>query len=282
MKEAEQNYKGLVIYQTDASEGGPFSAGANLEEALPQFMQGGAKAIDPVIKELQDTFMALKYASVPVVTAMAGIALGGGCELALQTARRVASIETYMGLVEVGVGLIPGGGGLKEAAVRAAEDAKGTDILAFLKTRYTNAATAQVSKSALEAKAMGYLKEDDVIVFNAYELLHVAKVNARALFDAGYRPPLKKPVQVTGRYGLATITAQLVNMRDGGFISAHDFKLGQMIAEVVTGGDIDQGSFVSEQWLLDMERKRFLELLSHPKTQERIMGMMQTGKPVRN
>ena len=161
-------------------------------------------------------------------------------------------------------------------------EAKGTDILQFLKTGFTNAATANVSKSALEAKAMGYLKEDDVIVFNIYELLHVAKVEARAMFDAGYRPPLQKPITVAGRYGYGTIKAQLVNMRDGGFISAHDFKLGEMIAEIVSGGNVDQGSVVSEQWFLDMERKAFLELLNHPKTQERIMGMMQTGKPVRN
>jgi 3-hydroxyacyl-CoA dehydrogenase len=180
------------------------------------------------------------------------------------------------------VGLIPAGGGLKEAAQRAFKEAKGNDILQFLKTGFTNAATANVSKSALEAQAMGYLKEDDVIVFNPYELLHVAKTEARAMFDKGYRPPLKAPIQVTGRYGWGTIKAQLVNMRDGGFISAHDFKLGDMIAEIVTGGDIDQGSVVSEQWLLDMERKAFLELLNNPKSQERIMGMLQTGKPVRN
>jgi 3-hydroxyacyl-CoA dehydrogenase len=180
------------------------------------------------------------------------------------------------------VGLIPAGGGLKEAAVRAFKEAKGNDILQFLKTGFTNAATANVSKSALEAKAMGYLKEDDVIVFNPYELLHVAKVTARSMFDAGYRAPLQRPVTVTGRYGWATIKGQLVNMRDGGFISAHDFKLGDMIAEIVSGGDIDQGSVVSEQWLLDMERKAFLELLNNPKSQERIMGMLQTGKPVRN
>ncbi len=145
-----------------------------------------------------------------------------------------------------------------------------------------HAATAAVSKSALEARQMGYLSEQDVIVFNPYELLHVAKVEARAMYDAGYRPPLRAPVPVTGRYGMATIGAQLVNMRDGGFISAHDYKLGSMIAEVVSGGDIEPGSLVSEQWLLDLERKYFMELLNHPKTQERIMGMMQTGKPVRN
>jgi 3-hydroxyacyl-CoA dehydrogenase len=280
--EAEKNFKGLVIWNTDAAEGGAFSAGADLQSALPLFMQGGAKAMEPGIKLLQDTFMAMKYSNVPVVAAVAGLALGGGCEMALHASKRVASIESYIGLVEVGVGLIPAGGGLKEAAVRASNEAKGSDILHFLKTGFTNAATANVSKSALEAKAMGYLKQDDVIVFNAYELLHVAKVEARAMFDAGYRPPMQKPVTVTGRYGWATIRAQLVNMRDGGFISAHDYKLGDMIAEIVSGGDVDQGSLVNEQWFLDMERKAFLELLSHPKTQERIMGMMQTGKPVRN
>ncbi|HEU4850805.1 MAG TPA: 3-hydroxyacyl-CoA dehydrogenase NAD-binding domain-containing protein [Telluria sp.] len=282
LAEAEKNFKGLVIWNTDAADGGPFSAGANLEEALPAFMAGGAKAIDPSVRQLQDTFMSLKYANVPVVAAVAGIALGGGCELILHTSKRVAALESYIGLVEVGVGLVPAGGGLKEAAVRAANDAKGTDILQFLKTGFTNAAMAQVSKSALEAKAMGYLKEEDVIVFNVYELLHVAKVQARAMFDAGYRPPVKKLIPVGGRYTLGTIKAQLVNMRDGGFISAHDFKLGEMIASIVSGGDVDQGSLVSEQWLLDMERKAFLELLNNPKTQERIMGMLQTGKPVRN
>ncbi len=280
--EAEKNFKGLVIWNTDAAEGGAFSAGADLQSALPLFMQGGAKAMEPGIKLLQNTFMAMKYSNVPVVAAVAGLALGGGCEMALHASKRVASIESYIGLVEVGVGLIPAGGGLKEAAVRAANEAKGSDILHFLKTGFTNAAMANVSKSALEAKAMGYLKEDDVIVFNAYELLHVAKVEARAMFDAGYRPPLKKPVTVTGRYGLATIKAQLVNMRDGGFISAHDFKLAEMIANIVSGGDVDQGSVVNEQWFLDMECKAFLELLNNPKSQERIMGMMQTGKPVRN
>lgn len=280
--EAEKNFKGLVIWNADAADGGAFSAGADLQSALPLFMQGGAKAMEPGIALLQDTFMAMKYSNVPVIAAVAGLALGGGCEMALHASKRVASIESYIGLVEVGVGLIPAGGGLKEAAVRASNEAKGSDILHFLKTGFTNAATANVSKSALEAKAMGYLKEDDVIVFNIYELLHVAKVEARAMFDAGYRPPLKKPVTVTGRYGYGTIKAQLVNMRDGGFISAHDFKLGEMIAEIVSGGNVDQGSVVSEQWFLDMERKAFLELLNHPKTQERIMGMMQTGKPVRN
>ena len=280
--EAEKNYKGLVIWSADAAEGGAFSAGADLQSMLPVFMSGGVKAIEPEVARLQQAHQALKYANVPVVAAVAGLALGGGCELMLHAAKRVASIESYIGLVEVGVGLVPAGGGLKEAAVRAANDAKGNDILQFLKTYFTNAATAAVSKSALEAQKMGYLKDDDVIVFNAYELLHVAKVEARAMFDAGYRPPMQATFPVTGRYGMATIMAQLVNMRDGGFISAHDYKLGCLIAEAVTGGDIEAGSIVNEQWVLDLERKAFMELLNNPKTQERIMGMMQTGKPVRN
>ncbi len=280
--EAEKNYKGLVIWSADAAEGGAFSAGADLQAMLPLFMSGGVKAIEPAIARLQQAHQGLKYANVPVVAAVAGLALGGGCELMMHAAKRVASIESYIGLVEVGVGLIPAGGGLKEAAVRAAKDAKGTDLLQFLKNYFTNAATAAVSKSALEAQKMGYLSADDVIVFNAYELLHVAKVEARAMFDAGYRAPMKAPVPVAGRYGMATITAQLVNMRDGGFISAHDYKLGAMIAEIVSGGEIENGAIVNEQWLLDLERKAFMELLNHPKTQERIMGMMQTGKPVRN
>jgi 3-hydroxyacyl-CoA dehydrogenase len=280
--EAEANYKGLVIWNSDAAEGGAFSAGADLQSMLPLFMSGGVKAIEPAITQLQNAHQSLKYANVPVVAAVAGLALGGGCELMMHAAKRVASLESYIGLVEVGVGLVPGGGGLKEAAVRAAQDAKGNDLLQFLKNYFMNAATAAVSKSALEAKKMGYLASDDVIVFNAHELLHVAKVEARAMFDAGYRAPMQKLIPVTGRHGIATIGAQLINMREGGFISAHDYKLGLMIANVVCGGDVDNGSMVSEQWLLDLERKAFMELLNHPKTQERIMGMMQTGKPVRN
>ena len=191
VEEAEKNYKGLVLWNADAAEGGAFSAGAYLQAMLPAFMAGGAKAIDPEVAKLQNAFMRLKYANVPVVAAVAGLALGGGCELMLHAAKRVASIESYIGLVEVGVGLVPAGGGLKEAAVRAANDAKGNDLLQFLKVYFTNAATANVSKSALEAQQMGYLKQTDTIVFNAYELLHVAKVEGRALLDAGYRGPLQ-------------------------------------------------------------------------------------------
>jgi len=282
LEEAERNFKGMVIWNADAAAGGAFSAGADLQAMLPLFMSGGVKAIEPEVAKLQRAHQALKYSSVPVVAAVAGLALGGGCELMMHASRRVALLESYIGLVEVGVGLIPAGGGLKEAAVRAAAEAKGGDVLQFLKNYFTHAAMAAVSKSAIEAQKMGYLTQSDVIVFNPYELLHVAKGQALAMADAGYRPPLPAMTPVAGRYGMATVAAQLVNMRDGGFISAHDFKLAATIAEVLSGGDIEPGSMVNEQWLLDLERKAFMELLTHPKTQERIMGMMQTGQPVRN
>ena len=279
---AEQSYKGLVIWSPDDV----FSAGANLEALMPVFMTKGAKGIIPEEKKLQDAMLRIRYANVPVVAAVRGLALGGGCELAVHCARRVAHMESYVGLVEVGVGLIPGAGGLTYIARRAAEMANagnaGADIFAFLKDGFTTAATAKVATSALETRKNGFFLDSDLIVPNKDELLHVASVQAKAMFDAGYRPPLKALFPVAGRSGIATIKGQLANMRDGGFISAHDFYLASLIADVVCGGDVEAGSLVSEEYLMALERKHFCSLLEHPKTQERIMGMLQTGKPVRN
>jgi len=288
---AEADYKGVVIWQTSAlklgNPGGAFSAGANLEEAMPAFMMGGAKGIEPFVKMFQQGMLRVKYASVPVVAAVSGIALGGGCELALHSAKRVAHIESYMGLVEVGVGLVPAGGGLKEAALRAATAASAvnatSDLLKFLQKSFENAAMAKVSASALEARTMGYLKASDTIVFNVHELLDIAKKEARALSAAGYRAPLRATqIPVAGRSAISTIKASLVNMRDGRFISDHDFLIASRIAEAVCGGDVEAGSLVDEEWLLTLERRAFVDLLGTAKTQERIMGMLQTGKPVRN
>ena len=279
---AESSYKGLVIWSPDDV----FSAGANLESMMPVFMKLGAKGIEPEEKELQELMLRLRYAQVPVVAAMRGIALGGGCEIAVHCARRVVAMETYAGLVEVGVGLIPGGGGLTYIARRAAEAAKANgadaDILKFVTAGFTAAAMATVGTSALESKKLGYLIDSDIIVPHKDELLHVANTQARALFDSGWRPPTLARFPVAGRSGIATIKAQLANMRDGGFISAHDFHVSTLIAEVVCGGDVDAGSIVTENYLMAMERERFCGLLEHPKSQERIMGMLQTGKPVRN
>ncbi|HLL12460.1 MAG TPA: 3-hydroxyacyl-CoA dehydrogenase/enoyl-CoA hydratase family protein [Rubrivivax sp.] len=279
---AEGSYKGLVIWSPDDV----FSAGANLEALMPVFMKSGAKGIAPEEKKLQDLMLRLRYAQVPVVSAIRGIALGGGCELAVYSARRVAAMESYMGLVEVGVGLIPGGGGLTYIARRAAEMAAagnaGADILKFATDGFTSAAMAKVGTSAIESKKLGYLVEGDVIVAHKDELLFVASVQAKAMFDSGYRPPMKALFPVAGRSATATIKGQLANMRDGGFISEHDFHISTLVAEVICGGDVDAGSLVTEDYLMAMERERFCALLEHPKTQERIMGMLQTGKPVRN
>lgn len=272
---AQDQFKGMVIYNVDAPQGGAFSAGADLKSMLPLFMSGNIDLIGPRIIALQNMHQALKYATVPVVAAVAGLALGGGCELLMHTAKRVAHIESYIGLVEVGVGLIPAAGGLKEAATRAAQYAKDGDIFPFLKPYFMNAATAKVSKSAHEAQQMGYLCSGDVIVFNAYELLYVAKTQARAMFDAGYRAPLPKMIPVVGTYGIANILAQLVNMRDGGYISDHDYKLASIIADVMCGGQVEAGNIVDEQWILDHERKAFMQLLHDPKTQAKIVKVIQ-------
>ncbi len=279
---AEAKYKGLVIWSPDDV----FSAGANLESLMPVFMKLGAKGIAPEEKKLQDAMLRIRYANVPTVAAVRGLALGGGCELAVYCSRRVAHMESYVGLVEVGVGLIPGGGGLAYIARRAAEMAAAgnanADIFAFVKDGFTSAATAKVATSAIEARKMGYLLGSDVIAANKDELLFIAIAQAKALADSGYRPPRKALFPVAGRSGIATIKGQLANMRDGSFISAHDFHIAALIADVVCGGAVEAGSLVSEEYLMALECKHFCALLEHPKTQERIMGMLQTGKPVRN
>lgn len=249
-------------------------------------MQQGSKGIKPVIQKLQEAMLRMRYAQVPVVAAMRGIALGGGCEIALYTSRRVAAMESYVGLVEVGVGLLPAGGGLAYIARRAAEMAAAgnanADIMKFATDGFTNAAMAKVGTSAIESRKLGYLLEGDIIVPHKDELLFVAMTQAKAMYESGYRPPTRSVFPVAGRNAIATIKGQLANMRDGGFISAHDFHISTLIAEVVCGGDVDAGSPVNEEYLMAMERERFCALLDHPKTQERIMGMLQTGKPVRN
>ena len=278
---AEKSYKGMVIWSNDEM----FSAGADLQAMLPAFMMGGAKAIEGAEAELQNVMLKLRYSAVPVVSAIRGLALGGGCEMAVYSAKRVAAMESYIGLVEVGVGLVPGAGGLTYIARRAAENAETSsnkDVLPFLTAGFTAAAMATVGTSAIESRKIGYLLHSDVIVPNKDELLFIALNEARAMFNSGYRAPHKRQFPVVGRNGLATIKGQLVNMRDGGFISAHDFHIASLIAGVVCGGDVDAGTLVTEEYLMTLERKAFCSLLEHPKTQERIMGMMSTGKPVRN
>ncbi|MFZ1828760.1 MAG: 3-hydroxyacyl-CoA dehydrogenase/enoyl-CoA hydratase family protein [Candidatus Competibacteraceae bacterium] len=278
LKIAEQRFNGLVLWQPEA----PFSAGANLAQAVPVLMAGDFVTFENTVAKFQQTTAALRYSAIPVVAAAQGLALGGGCEFLMHCDRVVAALESYIGLVEVGVGLIPAGGGCKEFALRAMNEAKGGDLLPFLRPYFEAMAMAKVSRSAEEAKQLGHLKASDIIVFNPHELLYVAKAHARALAETGYRPPQPRPIRVAGRTGIAACQMALVNMRDGGFISPHDYRLGLSIAEALCGGDVDPNTLVDEAWLLGLERRNFVELAKTPLTQARIEQMLKTGKPLRN
>ncbi len=313
--EAERNYAALVIWQTEP----PFSVGANLKKTpvgsepgkpsaagklfrqfrraaqsavlqaaralnvADQLMAGKLAEVEHLVEQFQFTTQSLKYSMVPTVAAVDGLALGGGCEFIMHCDRAVATLESYIGLVEVGVGLLPAGGGCKEFALRAAQEAKGGDAFAFLRKYFEAVAMAQVGRSAEHAREIGYLRATDRIVMNRFELLAVAKAEARSLAEAGYRPPLRpRDIPVLGRSAAATIRAYLVNLLEGKYISEHDYLIGSKIAEMMCGGDIEAGSRVDEQWLLDLERRHFMELLATEKTQARIEHMLKTGKPLRN
>ena len=321
LDEAEAHFKALIIWQTEP----PFSAGANLLQAMQSLQEhtessgmfgkfkdaatrvkyavagggslgeivnaatGNVPRLADVVKKFQVISQRLKHAQVPTIAAVDGLALGGGCEFAIHCSRLVATLETYIGLVEVGVGLLPAGGGCKEMASRAAAEATRfsndgrIDVFPYLRKYFQQIAMGEVAKSAELARGMGYLKQSDRIVMNRYELLHVAKEEAKALIATAYRPPLhQRQIQVAGRTGIATLKAAMVNMLEGGFISEYDYNIGTRIAEIMCGGDVDAGSLVDEDWLLDMERKHFLELVASPKTQERVEYMLKNGKPLRN
>jgi 3-hydroxyacyl-CoA dehydrogenase len=316
LEHAERNCKGLVIWQTEA----PFSVGANLSgpsakpksDAKPSafagmmkkfkreaqsavlkaarklnvadaLMAGRLEKIEGVVEQFQATTQAWKYARVPTVAAVEGLALGGGCEFIMHAARTVAAQESYIGLVEAGVGLLPAGGGCKELVLRMAADAKGGDLFPFLRMYFTNVAMATVAKSAEQAHEFGYLRPTDRIVANRAELLYVAKAQVVEMAQAGYRPPLPaRDIPVAGRSAIATVKSQLANMLAGGHISEHDMLVASKIAYVMCGGDVEAGSLVDERWLLDLERECFMELLATEKTQARIEYTLKTGKPLRN
>ena len=275
---AEQQLKAVVIWQT----GEPFSAGADLKGALGLLQAGKLGDFVAMVANFQRTSMRIKHSLVPVVSAVRGLALGGGCEFQMHSARTVAALESYIGLVEAGVGLLPAGGGLHELAIRAAQ-ANPADPFEALKKVFETVAMAKVSGSALEAKQLGLLRDSDVVVFNAYELLHVAKQVAGALAESGYRPPLPaRSIPVAGDVGTATFRASLANMQAGYFVSEHDVAIATRIADTLCGGAIERGSQVDEEWLLQLERKHFVELAQTEKTQARIAHTMTTGKPLRN
>lgn len=313
---AEQQYAALVIWQTEP----PFSVGANLKKTPPgggqlsrpsaasaffkkfrraaeaavlkaartlnvadQLMAGKLAEVEHLVEQFQYTSQQLKYSMIPTVAAVDGFAFGGGCEFLMHCDRAVATLESYIGLVEVGVGLLPAGGGCKEFVLRAAQEAKGGDPFPFLRRYFETIAMAQVGKSAEHARELGYLRPTDRVVMNRFELLAIAKSEARALAEAGYRPPLRpRDIPVAGRSVAATIKAFVANMHAGKFVSEHDYLIACKVADVLCGGDVDAGSLVDEQWLLDLERRHFMELIATEKSQARIEHTLKTGKPLRN
>ncbi len=277
---AETEGQGLVI----GNQGPNFSAGANLALLLGAVAEGAWDEVDLQVRAFQRAMMAVKYARVPVVAAPHGLALGGGCETSLHADAITPQAETYMGLVEVGVGLLPAGGGTKELALRSIRLAEqfDTDVSPFVFKHFTTIATAKVSTSAAELQALGFLRHGDQVSLSAERHLGDAKAKVLAL-AANYRPgrpatDLKAP----GRSVAASLVSQLWNMRMGGFITAYEEELGKVIAGVITGGDVPAGTVITEQWLLDLEREAFVSLCGRPQTQQRIQHMLQKGKPLRN
>ncbi len=277
---AEAKYKGLVIWSPDDV----FSAGANLESLMPVFMKAGAKGIEPEIKKLQD--LMLRCAIRPCRSSRRCAASRSAAAASWRSIRRAAwpRWKATSGLVEVGVGLLPAGGGLTYIARRAAEMAgaanANADILAFLRDGFTNAAMAKVGTSAIESRRSATCCGATSSCRTRTSCCTSPARRPRRCTTAAIAPPARTPFPVAGRSAIATIKAQLANMRDGGFISQHDFHISALIADVLCGGDVDAGSLVTEEYLMTLERKHFCSLLEHPKSQERIMGMLQTGKPV--
>jgi 3-hydroxyacyl-CoA dehydrogenase len=282
VRQAEATLDGVVVWHP-----APFAFGANLKQVSGACEAGQFDLLEQTVEKFQRTSQCLKYAQVPVVAAVQGMALGGGCEFLMHAARRVMALESYVGLVEAGVGLIPAGGGCKEFAVRAAEwaaqSATPGEVFDYLQPVFQTIAMAKVAGSALEAIDFGFARPSDTVLFNAHELLWVALKEARNLAAAGYAPPQPaRDIVVAGRSGIATLEMMLVNMKEGGMISAHDYRVAKYAAIALCGGEVEAGSRVDEEWLITVERRLFVELLKTPETQARIKHMMDTGKPLRN
>ncbi len=279
VSKAESDYAGLVIWQPS----GPFCAGADLFGMATMVKENRLDDLKSMINGFQQANLRLKYAQVPTVAAVRGLALGGGAEVLMHCSRVVAAHESYIGLVEAGVGLLPGGGGTKELALRSRINTLAGDSTALLQQYFEQIAMGKVTASAHEGRKFGYLRPTDVVVMNSQEILYVAHQQVKAMAESGYRPPLRYIQQpVAGRTGIANFRAALVNMQAGNFISGHDYVVSDRIAQVLSGGEIDAESRVSEDWLLKLELDHFLELAQMPKTLERIAFMLKNGKPLRN
>ena len=277
---AEQSFAGLTI----SNEGANFSIGANLGIVLMYALDQEWDELDLMIRQFQNTMVRARYSSIPVVVAPHNMTLGGGCELTLHADHVQMHAETYIGLVEFGVGVIPGGGGSKEMARRAslATNNQGDVELNVLQKLYMNIATAKVATSAAEARDMMILRAQDGITLNRDRLLADAKAAALSFAHAGYTQPERSPIKVQGKTGLAGLYVGANQMLMGKYISEHDLKIAQKLAYVMCGGDLSTPQFVSEQYLLDLERQAFLSLCGERKTQERMQGILNGNKVVRN
>jgi 3-hydroxyacyl-CoA dehydrogenase len=280
VSEAAANWTALVV----AAEADAFSAGANLMLLLAEAEKRNWDVIDSMVRAFQRATMALKSCPVPVVAAPAGLALGGGCEICLHADRVQAAAETYMGLVEAGVGLIPAGGGTKEMLLRATEAAGETDDLRpLVRTLFETIGFARVSTSARDARRLGYLRDVDRVTMNRQRLVADAKACALDRVREGYQPPLPRPaVRVGGAEVTAVLSLGIHLARRAGRISDHDVRVGRALARVLAGGDLPHPTTVGETYLLDLEREAFLSLCGEPKTLERIGYTLKTGKPLRN
>jgi len=280
VERAEKEARGLVI----TARGDNFSAGANLAMLFMYAVEQDWDEINMMIAQFQNTMMRLRYSAIPVVSTPFGLTLGGGCELNLHADHVQAHAETYMGLVEVGVGLIPAGGGTKEMALRLSDSLQNGDVeLNRLQNTLMNIAMAKVSTSAVEAFELGYLRPSDAITTSRAHLIGDAKAKVIELADRGYVQPIRrKDIKVQGRSGLALIKAGLHGMWRGQYISEHDKKVVDKLGYVLCGGDLSSPQLVSEQYLLDLEREAFLSLCGEKKTLERIQAVLTTGRPIRN
>lgn len=277
---AETDFRGLVI----GNNGANFSAGANLAMLLMFAIDQEFDEIDVMVRSFQKTMMRVRYSAIPVVTAPHGLSLGGGCEINLHADAVQAAAETYIGLVEMGVGLIPGGGGTKELTLRASDAFEKGDIeLNTLQNAYMNIAMAKVATSAAEAFDMGIFRKQDRISMNERRQIADAKQRVIELADMGYtQPTMRKDIKVQGKTGLATFQIGASSMLRGAYISEHDKKISEKLAWIMCGGDLSYPQLVSEQYLLDLEREAFLSLCGERKTLERIQHTLKTGKPLRN
>jgi 3-hydroxyacyl-CoA dehydrogenase len=278
---AEKEYRGLVI----GNDGANFSAGANVGMIFMMAVEQEWDELNMAIKLFQNTSMRIRYSSIPVVVAPHNLTLGGGCEFSLHADHVQLSAETYMGLVEFGVGVIPGGGGTKEFALRASDEFKDDQIVQnALKDRFLTIGMAKVSTSAVEAAELGYLQKDKYsITMNRSRLLADAKAKAIELAEAGYTQPVRrKDIKVLGKQGLGIVYAGANSMYSGNFISEHDKKISEKLGWVLCGGDLSSPTEVTEQYLLDLEREAFLSLCTERKTLERIQSIVTKGKPLRN